>query len=204
MASTAQGERLAKELSEILETLTRLVSSLQPAPGATRQRLKIAMPGSMSCFMGPEFLSIAGKLAESVELCAGIAPWEEDVFQAHHFDMLVDSHPFDPEEFAHRAEILLDPYVIITSPKSKGATFEGIIRTEPQIAYAGTAKFGQRAAKIAHKMGAKGNPKYSFDSGQSILRFVQIGYGWAITSMMRLYQSPQPIRDIELHVLDIE
>ena len=37
-----------------------------------------------------------------------------------------------------------------------------------------------------------------------MIRFVQIGYGWAITSALCLYQSPTPFKDIHVRSLRAE
>ncbi|MGB5868554.1 MAG: LysR family transcriptional regulator [Albidovulum sp.] len=202
LALTPEGEFLAARLPGIIGELCTVVDALQSQSGATLQRLRIAMPDSMSCSMGAEFVSLAGVLADSVELCAGITPWEQDVFRALQIDMLVDSPPYDPKEFHHPIEIFTAPYVLI-SPKNTGdQSLDEIVATLPQVAHAETTKFGQRASGIARKLGVRQNPKYNFDSSQSVIRFVEIGYGWAITSVLCLYQSQSSFKEIAVHPLD--
>ncbi|MEP1765827.1 LysR family transcriptional regulator [Ascidiaceihabitans sp.] len=198
---TPEGETLADQLPEILGKLGSVVDALQSQFGAQLQRIRIAMPDSMSCSMGAEFVSLAGGLADSVELCAGIVPWEQDVFRALQIDFLVDSPPYDPKEFYHPREIFTDPYVLICPAKHAEESTEEILCNLPQVAHAQTTKFGQRAAGIARALGVKQNPKFNFDSSQSVIRFVQIGYGWAITSALCLYQSQTSFKDIHVRSL---
>ncbi|MEP3296594.1 LysR family transcriptional regulator [Tateyamaria sp.] len=201
---TPEGETLAEQLPEILGKLGSVVDGLQSQFGAQLQRIRIAMPDSMSCSMGAEFVSQAGGLADSVELCAGIVPWEQDVFRALQIDFLVDSPPYDPKEFYHPREIFTDPYVLICPADYAEDSTEDVLAKLPQVAHAQTTKFGQRATSIARALGVKQNPKYNFDSSQSVIRFVQIGYGWAITSALCLYQSPTLFKDIHIRKLTEE
>ncbi|MGB3279428.1 MAG: LysR family transcriptional regulator [Pseudorhodobacter sp.] len=201
---TSEGETLAAQLPDILARLANVVDALQSQYGAQLQRIRIAMPDSMSCSMGAEFVSQAGGLADSVELCAGIVPWEQDVFRALQIDFLVDSPPYDPKEYHHPLEIFTDPYVLICPADRSDLSSEEIIASLPQVAHAQTTKFGQRANGIAQGLGVKQNPKYNFDSSQSVIRFVQIGYGWAITSALCLYQSPTSLKDIHIRKLGAE
>ncbi|MFV1531521.1 MULTISPECIES: LysR family transcriptional regulator [unclassified Phaeobacter] len=201
---TSEGETLAGQIPDILASLAAVVDTVQSQYDAQLQRIRIAMPDSMSCSMGAEFVSLAGKLAESVELCAGIVPWEQDVFRALQIDFLVDSPPYDPKEYFHPLEIFTDPYVLICSTKHGDSPTEEIIERLPQVAHAQTTKFGQRARGIARGLGVRDNPKYNFDSSQSVIRFVEIGYGWAITSALCLYQSPAAFKGIQVRQMGEE
>jgi DNA-binding transcriptional LysR family regulator len=154
--------------------------------------------------MGAEFVSLAGGLADSVELCAGNVPWEQDVVRALQIDVLVDSPPYDPKEFYHPREIFTDPYILICPAEHAEDSTDEILSKLPQVAHAQTTKFGQRAKGIARTLGVKQSPKYNFDSSQSVIRFVQIGYGWAITSALCLYQSPTSFKDIHVRRLSSE
>ncbi|MGB3314860.1 MAG: LysR family transcriptional regulator [Albidovulum sp.] len=198
---TSEGEMLAGQLPDILARLAAVVDTLQSQYDAQLERIRIAMPDSMSCSMGAEFVSLAGGLADSVELCAGIVPWEQDVFRALQIDFLVDSPPYDPKEYYHPQEIFTDPYVLICPADHGDSTTEDLVSTLPQVAHAQTTKFGQRASGIARGMGVKQNPKYNFDSSQSVIRFVQIGYGWAVTSALCLYQSPAAFKGIHVRAM---
>ena len=51
-----------------------------------------------------------------------------------------------------------------------------------------TTKFGNDCAQINRRLGISTPAKFHFDSTQSLLRFVQADYGWAITSAMCILQ----------------
>lgn len=195
---TRAGKRLAEGLPSQLQDLVRLVEHVRSTPNVSRKKLRIAMPDSMSCTMGAEFLSVATSLAESVELSAGISPWADNALLGRSFDLMVDSPPYDTLGYVNPTKIFIDPYVLVYPASLPRKRPEDFVVTDPQIAYAPTTKFGVRAARIARQLGADTEPAFSFDSSQSLLRFVQVGYGWAVTSVLCLYQTPAALRDLSI------
>ncbi|WP_343079119.1 LysR family transcriptional regulator [Ostreiculturibacter nitratireducens] len=196
---TAAGEALAQELPGLLEQLESLVARVRGTEGASREVLRMAMPDSLSCIIGAEFLSASGSLAQTVELRSGISPWIEEAFRARQFDLAVDSPPFDPSTRAECTPLFKDPYVLVSPRRLSGREPAEFVAEDHQVAYGRTSKFGAATAAIAQEMGAVERPRFSFDSSQSLLRFVQAGYGWAITSTFCLFQLPSALRDIDIH-----
>ncbi len=196
---TAAGEALAQELPALIEQLETLMERVRSKDGARRQVLRIVMPDSLSCIIGAEFLSASGSLAQSIELRSGISPWIEEAFRARQFDLAVDSPPFDPATRADATPLFKDPYVLVSPRRLRDRTPEDFVTLEHQVAYGRNSKFGAMTSAIAQELGAVARPRFSFDSSQSLLRFVEAGYGWAITSAFCLFQSPAALREIDVH-----
>ncbi|MGB7260461.1 MAG: LysR family transcriptional regulator [Albidovulum sp.] len=196
---TAEGAALAQDLPALLGGIAALIDNVRAMPERQRQTLRIVMPDSVSGVLGAEFLSAASSLARSVELRSGISPWIEEAFRSRAFDLALDSPPFDPATLANTIPVIEDPFVLISPRRLHGLSPAEFILREPQVAYARTSKFGTRAAAIARAMGATAPSRFSFDSSQSLLRFVQAGYGWAVTSVLCILQSPGALRDIDMH-----
>lgn len=199
MTLTRAGEALAQELPALLEQVEALLGRVRSTEGAARQVLRMAMPDSLSCVIGAEFLSASGTLAQAVELRSGISPWIEEAFRARQFDLAVDSPPFDPATGAEHTPLFNDPYVLVSPRRMQGRPVEDFVVHDHQVAYGRNSKFGAATGAIAAELGAEERPRFSFDSTQSLLRFVQAGYGWAVTSTFCLFQSPAALRDIDIH-----
>lgn len=198
-ALTDAGTLLAQQLPGLLEpiiALTRQVSELDKrAPGA----LRIVMPDSLCGVMGAEFLSSVGTLAGTIELRAGISPWIEESFRARKFDLAVDSPPFDPSTKADRRALFDDPFVFVCPAQYRNKDMAQIMTQLPQVGYQRASKFGLKAASVARELGATVPPRFTFDSTQPLLRFVQAGYGWAVTSSLCLFQSPAALENVVVH-----
>lgn len=199
MTLTPAGEMLARELPPLIGQIEALLGQVRAVDQAPRQVLRVVMPDSLSCVLGAEFISASGNLARTVELRSGISPWIEDTFRAGQFDLAVDCPPFDPATRADQLPLFNDPYMIVSPKRLQGIAPGDFARHEPQVAYGRNSKFGLATAGIARDLGAGADPRFTFDSTQSLLRFVQAGYGWAVTSAFCLFQSPAAMRGFDLH-----
>jgi len=196
---TAAGETLARELPPMIEQIEALLERVRTSEGAPRQVLRMVMPDSLSCIIGAEFISASGTLARTVELRSGISPWIEEAFRARQFDLAVDCPPFDPATRADHTPLFRDPYVLVSPRRMRGRLPEEFAVHDHQVAYGQNSKFGTATAMVAQELGAVARPRFSFDSTQSLLRFIQAGYGWAVTSAFCLFQSPAALGDIDIH-----
>jgi DNA-binding transcriptional LysR family regulator len=196
---TDAGTLLAQQLPGLLEPIIALTRQLREFGKETPGALRIVMADSLCGVMGAEFLSSVGKLAGSIDLRAGISPWIEESFRARKFDLGVDSPPFDPSTKADRRALFDDPFVFVCPAQYADKDIAQIMAQAPQVGYQRASKFGMKAASVAREMGATVPPRFTFDSTQPLLRFVQAGYGWAVTSSLCLFQSPAALEDVIVH-----
>ncbi|MGV8989005.1 MAG: LysR family transcriptional regulator [Cypionkella sp.] len=196
---THAGEFLARQLPDLLKPITALMLQVRHLDIEAPLVLRIVMPDSLCGVMGAEFLSSVGKMADSIELRSGMSPWIEESFRARKFDLGVDSSPFDPTTKADQRLLFDDPFVIVCPARHPGSDMAQIVELLPQVAYQRASKFGMRAALVAREMGVDSPARFTFDSTQPLLRFVQAGYGWAVTSGLCLFQSPAALEDIVIY-----
>lgn len=196
---TLAAETLLRELPGKIAEIESVLARVRAAREGPREVLRVAMPDSLSCILGAEFLAGSGKLARTLELRSGISPWIENSFRARHFDLAIDSPPFDPATRAAHIALFSDPYVIVTPRAMAGLPLERVVREKPRVSFGRNSKFGAATAEIASELGTTMPPRFSFDSTQSLLRFVQTGYGWAAISAFCLLQSPRTLRDLDVH-----
>ncbi|MEZ5913514.1 MAG: LysR family transcriptional regulator [Paracoccaceae bacterium] len=195
---TPAAEVLLQELPGIIARLEALLAKVRSSQ-ESRQVLRIAMPDSLSCVLGAEILAAAGRLAQRLELRAGVSPWIEEILRAGLCDLAIDCPPFAPNKSKNRQLLFHDPYVVVTPRTMAEILLPQLVRDKPQVAFGRTSKFGTATSAIAVELGATEPARFSFDSTHSLLRFVQSGYGWAVTSALCLLQAPSALRDLAVH-----
>jgi DNA-binding transcriptional LysR family regulator len=198
---TRAGELLLKEAPDLIQK----ARDLQVSIGAFRHQgpaaIKFGMPDSLSEIMGAECVNALSDLADQVELKTGISPWLETAFRQRAFDYAVDCPPFKHAEDFDRIPLFADPFLIVRPSSMAHHSIEHLIERENRVSYGRTSKFGATCSEIEHLLGVEGPSKFSFDSTQSLLRFVQADYGWAVTSAICLYQSPVALQSIDVVAL---
>lgn len=205
VSATAAGQLLAYRLPALLEALDGTFAEARQTDPGTRQLIRLAMPDSLSEVMGAEFMAVSQDIAGRVELRSGISPWLEQAFRSRHFDLVVDSPPFNAEMEANQTPLFNDPFVIVAPKGQGGLPFDADGRPNTaagamanNVAYGRNSKFGKSCAEIALGLGVTAPPRFTLDSTQSLLRFVQAGFGWSITSALCLLQSPHALRHIDI------
>ncbi|MCB2136001.1 MAG: LysR family transcriptional regulator [Rhodobacteraceae bacterium] len=196
---TPAAEFLQRELPGRIAQLESLLVEAQKCRDRPRQVLRIAMPDSLSCVLGAEILVAAGRLAQNLELRAGISPWIEESLRAGLCDLAIDCPPFAQAKRGKRHLLFHDPYLIVVPRSMSDIPLPQLVREKPQVAFGRNSKFGTATAAIAAELGASESARFSFDSTHSLLRFIQSGYGWAVTSALCLLQAPSALRDLVVH-----
>ncbi|MDI3338839.1 LysR family transcriptional regulator [Defluviimonas aestuarii] len=196
---TPAAEFLQQELPGRIAQLEALLVEARTSRGRPRQVLRIAMPDSLSCVLGAEILAAAGRLARKLELRAGISPWIEESLRAGLCNLAIDCPPFAQAKRGKRHLLFHDPYVVVVPRSMSEIPLQQLVREKPQVAFGRNSKFGTATAAIATELGAAESARFSFDSTHSLLRFVQSGYGWAVTSALCLLQAPSALRDLVVH-----
>lgn len=196
---TSAAEHLLAGLSAPLGKIEALLAETRTRRDSPRTVLRIAMPDSLSCVLGAEILAASGHLAQQLELRAGISPWIEDTLLSGLCDLAIDCPPFAKGGKGDSRLLFHDPYVIVVPRQTAELPLTLVVQDMPQVSFGRSSKFGTETAAIAHELGAREPARFSFDSTHSLLRFVQAGYGWAVTSALCLLQAPSALRDLTLH-----
>lgn len=196
---TPAGNSLLRGLPELIASFEAVLASVRAQGASQRDVLRIAMSDSMSCVLGAEILTLAGNLARKLELRAGISPWIEESLRSGQCDLAIDCPPFTFPAKVNRHFLFHDPYVIVASRMMADVPLPRLIQEKPQVAFGRNSKFGTATAAIAAELGATEPARFSLDTTHSLLRFVQSGYGWAVTSAFCLLQVPSAIDDLVVH-----
>ena len=195
---TEAGLILRDRAPKLLKEARNLASDIRSMSTSGLPLLRIGMTDSLSEILGAEFVGAMQSYAHVVELKTGISPWLETAFRAHHFDLAVDNPPFADIQNLNAKLLFQDPFVIAIPNSMMKKPVEEILRSENYVGYGRSTKFGSYCTKMISQLGVDRPTRFNFDSTQSLLRFVQAGYGWAVTSAFCLLQSPAALKDISV------
>lgn len=196
---TEAGKILLERAPALLRDARELTTDIRALNTAGLPVMRIGMSDTLSEILGAEFVGAMQSFANVVELKSGISPWLETAFRARHFDLAVDSPPFVDTTQVELKSLFKDPFVIAMPKSFEGRDLNEILRNENYVGYGRTSKMGALIIEQLRVIGVDRPTRFNFDSTQSLLRFVQAGYGWAITSAFCLLQSPTALKD--LHVV---
>ena len=196
---TEAGNILLERAPSLLREARELTTDIRAMNTEGLPLMRIGMSDTLSEILGAEFVGAMQSFAHVVELKSGISPWLETAFRARHFDLAVDSPPFVDTTQVELLSLFRDPFVIAMPKSFEGRNLTEILRSENYVGYGRTSKMGALIIEQLGRIGVDRPTRFNFDSTQSLLRFVQAGYGWAITSAFCLLQSPTALKD--LHVV---
>ncbi len=195
---TEAGLILRDRAPGLLTDACRLAEDIRAMSRSGLPLLRIGMGDSLSEILGAEFIGALQSYAHVVELKSGISPWLETAFRARHFDLAVDNPPFSETQHIDMQLLAHDPFVIALPNAMADKPLSEILKTENYVGYGRSSKFGAYCTQMIAQMGVQRPTRFNFDSTQSLLRFVQAGYGWAVTSAFCLLQSPAALSGITI------
>ena len=198
MKLTNLGRNLVVNGTDLLKQNKEFWKNIKKHTKRSETLLKLGMPDSLSEIMGAECLTALSDLADRIELKSGISPWLENSFHTQEFDLAIDTEPFAKDPNNEIIPLFMDPFILVTPIIWDKISLEELVSTKPLVSYGRTSKFGSNCTKIVANLGVNYQPRFSFDSTQSLLRFVQAGHGWAATSALCLFQSPNALKDISI------
>ena len=193
---TEAGLILRDRAPGLLRDASRLSQDIRAMSSTGLPFLRIGMSDSLSEILGAEFIGALQSYAHVVELKSSISPWLETAFRARHFDLAVDNPPFADTQQIDMQLLVHDPFVIALPSAMAAKPLEEILQKENYVGYGRSSKFGAYCTRLISQMGVERPTRFNFDSTQSLLRFVQAGYGWAVTSAFCLLQSPAALSGI--------
>ena len=193
---TEAGLILRDRAPGLLNDASRLAEDIRAMSRSSLPLLRVGMSDSLSEILGAEFIGSMQSFAHVVELKSGISPWLETAFRSRHFDLAVDNPPFVDTKQIDLQMLFRDPFVIAMPNAMAERPLEEILRGENYVGYGRSSKFGAYCTKMISQLGVDRPTRFNFDSTQSLLRFVQAGYGWAVTSAFCLLQSPNALSGI--------
>jgi DNA-binding transcriptional LysR family regulator len=163
--------------------------------------LNVGMIDSFCDVAGLAFMQQVQPFTSKLTLRTGLgSPLSQDLLHRD-LDLLITSDPIDEHPELQRFPILRDPFVMIVPEKfaqNGTATPAWLAENVPFVRYTRGSRLGTLSDLIARRLAINLNVAYELDSTQTLLRFVQSGQGWAITTGLCMVRYPELLQGVRV------
>ena len=194
---TPSGQVLKGYAQQILNDTQRMLADVRMASEGGMLPLNIGMIDSFCDVAGLQFMQQVKSFTSNLTLRTGLgSPLSQDLLNRD-LDLLITSDPIDEHPELQRFPILRDPFVMIVPEEfaqDGTATPAWLAENVPFVRYTRSSRLGILTDLIARRLNINLNVAYELDSTQTLLRFVQSGQGWAITTGLCMVRYPELLR----------
>tara|TARA_B110000003_G_scaffold65568_1_gene66345 strand:- start:6819 stop:7796 length:978 start_codon:yes stop_codon:yes gene_type:complete len=191
---TPSGQVLKGYADNLINDAKRMLVDVREASSAGNLPLKIGMIDSFCDVAGLQFMQQVKPFTSKLALRTGLVSPLTQALLSRDLDLLITSDPIDEHPELQRLPLLRDPIVMIVPNKfAKGGEVTPVWLAEnvPFVHYNRQSRLGSLTDLIARRLNIELNASYELDSTQTLLRFVQSGQGWALTSGLCLVRYPE-------------
>lgn len=184
---TRAGIILKSYADKILSENCRVLNEVKLAEGGGLSSLNVGMIDSFAEALGLQFISEIKPLASKVGLSTGYQRSLTEALANRDIDVLITSDPESNQPDLSWRTLLRDPFLVIAPEASlprKDMKISEIANELPFIHYDRRSVIGAQTDLIARRIGVQLNTRFELDTTQTLLRFVQANYGWAIVSAL--------------------
>lgn len=193
MVVTAAGERLqelAGELIKQAELLPRLVQKNAHKPlGAIR----LGLVDSFAAALGAELIYALESRAQSVTAWSGLSPLLTDSLANRQLDLVITTDLMKDHEDYESTYLFRDPFILIVpanqSVRATQVDLHDLAANLPLIRYSIRSTIGLQVNRHLRRIGIDAPMRYEFDATYPLLKMVESGLGWAISTPICLLGS---------------
>jgi DNA-binding transcriptional LysR family regulator len=146
---------------------------------------------------GVQFMQQVKPFTSKLALRTGlVSPLTQDLLNRD-LDLLITSDPIGEHPELQRFPLLRDPIVMIVPDEyanHKEVSPSWLAENLPFVRYNRQSRLGSLSDLIARRLNIELDAAYELDSTQTLLRFVQSGQGWALTSGLCLVRYPELLK----------
>lgn len=198
---TPSGQILKGYAENVMQETKRMLMDVRDASSGGPLPLHVGMIDSFCDVAGLQFMQKIKPLTSKLALRTGLVAPLSQALLDHDLDLLITSDPLDHHPQLQRLPLLRDPIVVI-APKGVKKSSTNDIRWLSEnlsfIHYNRQSRLGSLSDLIARRLNIELESHYELDSTQTLLRFVQSGQGWAMTTGLCLVPYPDLLRQIEV------
>jgi len=191
---TPSGQVLKGYADNLINDTKRMLVDVREASAAGNLPLKIGMIDSFCDVAGLQFMQQVKPFTSKLALRTGLVSPLTQALLSRDLDLLITSDPIDQHPELQRLPLLRDPIVMIVPnhfAKGGDVTPTWLAENVPFVHYNRQSRLGNLTDLIARRLNIELNASYELDSTQTMLRFVQSGQGWALTSGLCLVRYPE-------------
>ena len=191
---TPSGQVLKGYADNLINDTKRMLVDVREASGTGNLPLKVGMIDSFCDVAGLQFMQQVKPFTSKLARRTGLVSPLTQALLSRDLDLLITSDPIDEHPELRRLPLLRDPIVMIVPnhiAKGEDVTPAWLAENVPFVHYNRQSRLGSLTDLIARRLNIELNASYELDSTQTLLRFVQSGQGWALTSGLCLVRYPE-------------
>jgi DNA-binding transcriptional LysR family regulator len=194
---TPSGQVLKGYADNLINDTRRMLLDVREASSEGNLPLNIGMIDSFCDVAGVQFMQQVKPFTSKLALRTGlVSPLTQDLLNRD-LDLLITSDPIGEHPELQRFPLLRDPIVIIVPDEyanHKEVSPSWLAENLPFVRYNRQSRLGSLSDLIARRLNIELDAAYELDSTQTLLRFVQSGQGWALTSGLCLVRYPELLK----------
>jgi DNA-binding transcriptional LysR family regulator len=191
---TPSGQVLKDYAQQIVNDTQRMLADVRMTAKGGLLPLKVGMVDSFCDVAGLQLMQQLNPFVSKLTLRTGLGSSMSQDLLNRDLDILITSDPIDAHPELQRYPLLRDPFVMIVPEKyteAGSASPSWLADNIPFIRYTRQSRLGALTDLIARRLNIQLQTTYELDSTQTLLRFVQSGQGWAITTGLCLVRYPE-------------
>ena len=194
---TPSGQVLKGYADNLINDTRRMLLDVREASSEGNLPLNIGMIDSFCDVAGVQFMQQVKPFTSKLALRTGlVSPLTQDLLNRD-LDLLITSDPIGEHPELQRFPLLRDPIVMIVPDEyanHKEVSPSWLAENLPFVRYNRQSRLGSLSDLIARRLNIELDAAYELDSTQTLLRFVQSGQGWALTSGLCLVRYPELLK----------
>ena len=194
---TPSGRVLKGYADNLINDTKRMLLDVREASSEGNLPLNIGMIDSFCDVAGVQFMQQVKPFTSKLALRTGlVSPLTQDLLNRD-LDLLITSDPIGEHPELQRFPLLRDPIVMIVPDEyanHKEVSPSWLAENLPFVRYNRQSRLGSLSDLIARRLNIELDAAYELDSTQTLLRFVQSGQGWALTSGLCLVRYPELLK----------
>lgn len=191
---TPSGQVLKDYAYQIINDTQRMLADVRMTAKGGLLPLNVGMVDSFCDVAGLQFMQQVNPFVSKLALCTGLGSSLSQDLVNRNLDLLITSDPIDEHPWLERRPILRDPFVMIVPEKfaqDGAATPAWLAENVPFVHYSKQSRLGALTNLIARRLNIELHTVFELDSTQTLMRFVQSGQGWAITTGLCMVRYPE-------------
>ena len=191
---TPSGQVLRDYAFQIINDTQRMLADVRMTARGGLLPLNVGMVDSFCDVAGLQFMQQVNPFVSKLALCTGLGSSLSQDLINRNLDLLITSDPIDEHPGLERRPILRDPFVMIVPEKfaqDGAATPAWLAENVPFVHYSKQSRLGALTNLIARRLNIELQTVFELDSTQTLMRFVQSGQGWAITTGLCMVRYPE-------------
>ncbi len=195
---TPSGQVLRDYAYQIINDTQRMLADVRMTATGGLLPLNVGMVDSFCDVAGLQFMQQVTPFVSKLALRTGLGSSLSQDLINRNLDLLITSDPIDDHPWLERRPILRDPFVMIVPEKyaqDGAATPAWLAENVPFVHYSKQSRLGALTDLIARRLDIELQTVFELDSTQTLMRFVQSGQGWAITTGLCMVRYPNLLED---------